>query len=57
MKPNGLAAYMADLAVHLLVGCVVAFLVFAALRATRAMVVIEHQLAASFLQLDCHGED
>jgi hypothetical protein len=46
MKPNGLAAFMADLVVHLLVACVVAFLIFAALRAVRPMGVIEHHLAA-----------
>lgn len=37
---------MADLVVHLLVACVVAFVVSAAVRATRPMGVIEHHLAA-----------
>jgi hypothetical protein len=44
-ETNGLAAFMADLVVHLLVACVVAFLIFAALRAVRPMGVIEHHLA------------
>jgi len=50
MKPNGLVAFMADLAVHLLVACVVAFLVFAALRAARPMGAIEHHLSARIIR-------
>ncbi|HEX3843101.1 MAG TPA: hypothetical protein VHV80_01970 [Steroidobacteraceae bacterium] len=47
MKPHGLVAFLADLAIHLLVACVVAFLVFAVLRAVRPMGAIEHHLAAT----------
>jgi hypothetical protein len=46
MKPYGLAALVADLALHVLVACVVAFLVCAVLRALRPMGAIEHHLAA-----------
>lgn len=52
MKLNGLAAFIADLVAHLLVACVVAFLVFAALRAARPMGVIEHCLAARIDRAD-----
>jgi hypothetical protein len=45
MKASGLAAFAADLAIHLLVACVVALLVFAVLRAFRPMGAIEHDLA------------
>ena len=52
MKPYGLAAFVADLALHLLVACVVAFLVFAVLRAVRPMGAIEHHLAAKIARAD-----
>ncbi len=50
MKPNGLAAYMADLAVHLLVAGVVAFSVFAVLRVARPIGAMEHHLAARIVR-------
>jgi hypothetical protein len=46
MKPHGFAAFLADLAIHLLVACVVAFLVRAVVRAARPTGAIEHYLAA-----------
>ncbi len=52
MKPYGLAAFVADLAVHVLVACVVALLVFAVLRAVRPMGAIEHHLAAKIARAD-----
>lgn len=46
MKPHGFAALLADLAIHLVVVCVVVFLVFGILRAAHSMGAIEHQLVA-----------
>jgi hypothetical protein len=46
MKARGLAAFAADFAIHLLVACVVALLVFGVMRAVRPMDAIEHHFAA-----------
>ena len=50
MKPNGLAAFIEDLALHLVVGCVVAFLVFAIMRSVHPVGAIEHELAAGVVR-------
>jgi hypothetical protein len=46
MKPDGLVAFMTDLALHLLVAGAVAFLVVAVLRVVRPMGAIERHLGA-----------
>ena len=50
MKPNGLAAFMADLAVYLLVAWVVALLVSAVPRVARPVGAMEHHLAARIVR-------